>query len=364
MSHEYDVIIAGASFAGLAVAAQLRGRRMLVLDHQPIGAGQTSACGVPVATLKALNLEDAILQIHHALILHTPDRSFVYPVPHYPYCTFDYEKLCRLLWERATADFVEAPALGVEGHQVRTSKGEYTGRVIVDASGWRAVLASSLRADWARGQAVNFGLESTVPYADEGLHFAYDPKRLGRLSIAWIFPINGASRIGIGRYEGETQGTLRLLDLYLADLGQARRRVHGGYFTYRLRDPILEHLFLVGDAAGQCLPLTGEGIRPALYFGTQLGRLLRQHLEGKLSLEQTQKSYRRLVLRYKKAYDLLYRLQRLLPRLPLPVLQTLMDLGTRPGIYRRTLRRYFAAFALDDGGQSQSPALTLGESTA
>ncbi len=364
MTYAYDVIIAGASFAGLAVAAHLRGRRVLVIDHQPIGAGQTSACGVPLATLKALNLEDAVLQIHDALILHTPERSFVYPVPQYPYCTFDYEKLCRLLWERATADFVEAPALGVQGQRVRTPKGEYEGRVIVDASGWRAVLASSLRPDWVQGQAVNFGLESTVPYADEGLHFTYDPKLLGRLSIAWIFPINGASRIGIGRYEGETQGTLRLLDLYLADLGQARRKVHGGYFTYRLRDPVLEHLFLVGDAAGQCLPLTGEGIRPALYFGTQLGRLLRRHLEGELSLDQTRERYRRLVLRYKKAYDLLYRLQRLLPRLPLSVLQIFMALGTRPSVYRRTLRRYFAAFALDDGEQPQSPAFTLGESTA
>ena len=361
MTYEYDVIIAGASFAGLAVAAQLQETRVLVIDRQPIGAGQTSACGVPLATLKALNLEDAVLQVHDALILHTPARSFVYPVSQYPYCTFDYEKLCRLLWERATADFVEAPALGVEGHRVHTSNGAYTGRIIVDASGWRAVLASSLRPDWVQGQAVNFGLESTVPYADEGLHFTYDPKRLGRLTIAWIFPINGASRIGIGRYEGETRGTLHLLDVYLADLGQVRGRVHGGYFTYRLRDPVLEHLFLVGDAAGQCLPLTGEGIRPALYFGTQLGRLLRQHLEGRLSLEQVRERYRRLVLRYKKAYDLLYRLQRLLPRLPLSLLQVVMALGTRPRVYRRTLHRYFAAFALGDRGQPPSPALSPGE---
>lgn len=43
MRGDYDVIVVGASFAGLAVASRLRGR-MLLVDHQEIGAGQTSAC--------------------------------------------------------------------------------------------------------------------------------------------------------------------------------------------------------------------------------------------------------------------------------------------------------------------------------
>ncbi|NIW91899.1 MAG: hypothetical protein GWN20_03100 [Phycisphaerae bacterium] len=42
---DYDVIIAGASFAGLAVANQLSGHKVLLIDRKPNGAGQTSACG-------------------------------------------------------------------------------------------------------------------------------------------------------------------------------------------------------------------------------------------------------------------------------------------------------------------------------
>jgi len=52
----YDVVTAGASFAGLAVAAQLRGKRVLLLDRKPIGTGQTSACGTLVCTVRALGL--------------------------------------------------------------------------------------------------------------------------------------------------------------------------------------------------------------------------------------------------------------------------------------------------------------------
>lgn len=173
----YDVVIAGASFAGLAVAAQLRGKRMLLMDRKPVGTGQTSACETLVCTLRALGLEDAILQVHHRQVVHTPGRTFVYPVAE-PFCTFDYALLCRLLWEQGDAEFVLAAALGLEGDQVRMSRGTFRGDVIVDASGWRAALGSRLRPDLVRRDRLNFGLETTRAYQDDGLHFWYDPRGL------------------------------------------------------------------------------------------------------------------------------------------------------------------------------------------
>ena len=71
----YDVVIAGASFAGLATALQLRGR-VLVLDHQPVGAGQTSACGTTLSALTALGAGHTVQQVHQDLVLHlTPGRG-------------------------------------------------------------------------------------------------------------------------------------------------------------------------------------------------------------------------------------------------------------------------------------------------
>lgn len=107
----YDMIIAGASFAGLVVAAQLRGKRVLLLDNNPVGTGQTSAWGTLVVTLRALGLEAAILQVHDRLVFHTPGRTFVYPVAE-PFCTFDYAALCRLLRARGDAEFRQAAAFG------------------------------------------------------------------------------------------------------------------------------------------------------------------------------------------------------------------------------------------------------------
>ena len=58
LSGDYDVLIAGASFAGLAVARELRatGARVLVLDRYEIGERQTSACAAPTAWLDNLGL--------------------------------------------------------------------------------------------------------------------------------------------------------------------------------------------------------------------------------------------------------------------------------------------------------------------
>jgi flavin-dependent dehydrogenase len=343
----YDTIIVGASFAGLAVANQLRGHRVLLIDRKPIGTGQTSACGTLVCILRALGLDDAILQIHDRLVIHTPGRTFVYPVAE-PFCTFDYALLCRLLWEQGDAEFVLAAALGLEGDQVRTSRGTFRGNVIVDASGWRAVLGSHLRPDLVRRDRLNFGLETTAAYQDDGLHFWYDPRRLLPMGITWAFPVGEFSRVGIGSYRGDTRLSPGL-DRFLADLDLRRDGLHGGYFPHTLREPLslAESVLLVGDAAGQCLGLTGEGIRPALFFGTHLGHLLRRVLDGQMDLEEAWRAYRRLVAAHKPGYGLLCLAQRVVPRLPLLLVQGLMAFVNRPAVLRLVLALYVGAFWLE-----------------
>src|ERR671925_78936 len=70
----FDVLICGASFAGLAVARELRaaGARVLVLDRYEIGERQTSACAAPTEWLRNLGLEPAIRQTFDSLLVHTP----------------------------------------------------------------------------------------------------------------------------------------------------------------------------------------------------------------------------------------------------------------------------------------------------
>ena len=93
-AREYDAIIVGASFAGLAVARQLRGD-VLLLDRNEAGAVQTSACGTPLWIAQAFGVEESVLAVHDSLILKTPARTIVYDISDAPFCTFDYKKFCR-----------------------------------------------------------------------------------------------------------------------------------------------------------------------------------------------------------------------------------------------------------------------------
>ena len=62
--HEYDAVIVGASFGGLAAASQLQGAgRVLLADREPPGTGETSACGTLLAVLERLDALDALEQI-------------------------------------------------------------------------------------------------------------------------------------------------------------------------------------------------------------------------------------------------------------------------------------------------------------
>src|SRR4051812_15120317 len=167
-----DVLICGASFAGLTVARELRasGARVLVLDRYEIGERQTSACAAPTEWLRNLGLEASIRQTFASLLVHTPAVARArWPLP-FTFSTFDYPHLCALLWEQSgdaefeTAKVVsrsrnvagsgaggERPASGAsparraEGvadgeMSVITDRGDVTAPLIVDALGWRRVL--------------------------------------------------------------------------------------------------------------------------------------------------------------------------------------------------------------------------------
>src|SRR5437867_7089532 len=80
---DYDVVVCGASFAGLATARELAGTqlregrpaRVLLVDRYEIGERQTSACAAPTAWLEVLGLEPSIRQTFRTLVLHTPHTT-------------------------------------------------------------------------------------------------------------------------------------------------------------------------------------------------------------------------------------------------------------------------------------------------
>ena len=83
LSGEYDVLVCGASFAGLTVARELdgSGARVLVVDRYEVGERQTSACGIPTEWLRAMGLMGSHRQTFGRLVVHTPFGTSVLELP-------------------------------------------------------------------------------------------------------------------------------------------------------------------------------------------------------------------------------------------------------------------------------------------
>ena len=299
-AREYDAIVVGASFAGLAVARELRGE-VLLLDRNEVGAVQTSACGTPLWVPEALGVAASVLQVHDRLVIRTPTRTVRYDLSAVPFCTFDYRAFCEGLLAQCRVRFLRTSVSGIQDGAVVTAEGRFTAPVIVDCSGWRRALTGGEAGEPARHHS--FGLETRTSLRDEGLTFLLD-RRLIPQGLGWIFPVGSGSLIGLGSYAGRSK-LKPALERFLRDQGTAAGSYHGTYFPNRLLRPTTGGVFAVGDAAGQCLPLTAEGIRPALYFGGECGRIVQRVLDGALTLEAGLEIYRRVVARYRRPYRML-----------------------------------------------------------
>ena len=305
---EFDVIIIGASFAGLSVASKLKGN-VLLIDKFNIGDFQVSACGAPNDIVKEIGCEDSILQVSNIFSFHVNKKRVDFYLER-PYCTFDFKKFCKILSSRTNALFKIANVKRVEKKDyfiVDTNDGIFTSKILVDASGWKASAAKGLKPDYVHSDMLSFGIETEVPYKDKVFRFFYEPDFI-KDGISWIFPCGDFSRFGVASYTGARRLNEKL-DSFLSRYDLKCAEIHGGFFCYCLKEPVVQEIFVVGCAQGQTLPLTGEGIRRSIFYGRRLGAIIQKILDNEISFEKGVNEYTQLALNCSKEYLFLLRLQ-------------------------------------------------------
>jgi flavin-dependent dehydrogenase len=316
LQRDCDVLICGASFAGLAVARGLSGTgaRVLVIDRYEIGERQTSACGIPTGWLEALDLRGSLRQTFDELVVHTPWTTARWQLP-WTFSTFDYRELCALLWGQAHSsdtEFETATVTGRDRSTVHTDRGDLTAPLIVDALGWRRLLSDepAIQPPNAR---LSRGLEVHPHGAGEELELWID-KRYVRAGYSWSFPACEEMRVGVGSFwpsHHVKEPTVRLA----ADLGLPAEGYQGNWIPHQLRPAVEDGVFFVGDSAGHCLPLTAEGIRTALYFGLACGRELTPVLAGHSTREDALRRYGDFSHAHERKFRWLLNTQRAVGRL-------------------------------------------------
>jgi flavin-dependent dehydrogenase len=333
LSGDWDVLICGASFAGLAVARELRGSgaRVLIVDRYEVGERQTSACAAPTQWLANLGLEASIRQTFGDLVIHTPSRTFRWHLP-WTFSTFDYRELCGLLRAQGDAEFetakvdgrasATATGVGAGGRDpitVHTDRGDLRAPLVVDALGWRRVLSRAQPAIQPPEARLSRGLEVHPRGSGADLELWLDPGYV-RAGYSWSFPARDELRVGVGSFDPRDhvkEPTVRLA----GDLQLPAVRYQGNWIPHQMRRPVEDGVFFAGDSAGHCFPTTAEGIRTALYFGLACGRELRAVLAGRRTRAEALARYAAFCDGHRRPFAWLLRVQHLVSRVnPTPLM--------------------------------------------
>ncbi|WP_445150022.1 NAD(P)/FAD-dependent oxidoreductase [Baekduia sp. Peel2402] len=365
---DYDVVICGASFAGLAVARELAGSsaNVLVIDRYEIGERQTSACAAPTEWLTNLGLGESIRQTFRDLVVHRPSgKAYRWTLP-WTFSTFDYRQLCELLaaqgdftFETAKVDGITRGAGGI-AHTIHTDRGDLRTPLVVDALGWRRVLSEKPDAIQPPNARLSRGLEVHPPATGEDLELWLDPKYIGP-GYSWAFPAGDELRTGVGSFDPHLhvkEPTVQLAN----DLGIGTEGGYqGNWIPHRIRPATGDGIFFAGDSAGHCLPTTAEGIRTALYFGLACGRELRQVIEGRQTREQALARYGSFSDDHRWAFDWLWRVQSIVSGInKYPAMDTALEIMTRPKLIGWAFRHYLdiapPSFALQGARPFTRPA--------
>jgi flavin-dependent dehydrogenase len=325
---EWDVVICGASFAGLTVARELAGAgaRVLVLDRYEIGERQTSACGAPTEWLENLGLAPSIRQTFNELDFHTPYTDQVMRLP-WSFSVFDYPQLCQLLWEQAgDAVFETAKVVGIVGErpapgtnpspdhvfEIETDRGNVRAPLVVDCLGWRRVLGAG--GYQPPDGPLSRGLE-VHPAGKSDRMELWIERGVVPAGYGWSFPAGDELRVGVGSFDPYfhvKQPTVELAErLDLPPDGY-----QGNWIPHRIREATEGGVFFCGDSAGHCLPLTAEGIRTAFYFSIAAGRELRSVVEGRTNRVAALEAYAEFNAAHRWKFEWMLRVQKLIPKVP------------------------------------------------
>ena len=319
----HDVLICGASFAGLVVARELAGSGadVLIVDRYEIGERQTSACGIPTGWLAKLGLMEAERQRFDSLVIHTPHGDSRYRLP-WTFSTFDYRQLCELLWEGCDARFETAK---VEGLVNGAANGSDAIGVETDRGAGHAPRSSSTPSAgagcWPGRRATSRPMRRSRAGSRCTRKVAPSTSRSGSTAAtcrpATAGPSRRARRRGSGSVPSIPSSTCARRPSCWPRTWSAT-----GSATRATGSPTScapatgRGVFFVGDSAGHCLPLTAEGIRTALYFGMALGRELRGVVDGRQSREAAAANYAAFNDSHEWKFRWMLRMQKLVPRIP------------------------------------------------
>jgi len=294
MARNYDLVVIGSGFAGLAAAraAATRGVKTLVMDCKPEAGSRLHTTALLVKEVADLwDVPRDLTRKIHGVRLYGPSlRSIDLVRPGYHFLATDAPELLRW-WARearlagACVRF-DSPYRGARraDGSIHIEDYDIRARYLLGADGPRSRVAEHFGLGANRRFLVGVeaeyeGVEGVDP---DHLHVFLD-SRIAPGYIAWVVPGVHHTQVGLAVHRGRK-----------ADLSALVAKV-GRLFSFKNAKVVAQRgglipiggpvsplggpgVMLIGDAAGMVSPLTGGGIHTALHLGRLAGLAITDHL--------------------------------------------------------------------------------------
>ncbi len=307
-----DLLVVGASFAGLACAraAALAGLRVTVLEKKQAAGDKLHTTGIIVKD--AIDGIDWLRDVPPALVrnvegvrLYAPNmRSVDLRAPGYYFWATDAPALLDWMVDQVRALgvdvrtgtlFESASRQGTEWVVPLPGGEVLQAKYLVGADGPNSRVARAL--ELSRNTQFLFGVEHEYKGAviEPGFLHCFIDRRLAPGYIGWALDGVGVAQVGLARRlpssassAGSRQVKLEPLLQKISGVfdaqGQAPASIRAGMIPCGGVLPLVscEGALLVGDAAGMVSPVTAGGIHTALRHGEQAGRAVAVFLAGQM----------------------------------------------------------------------------------
>ena len=294
----FDIAIIGAGPAGTyaAYAAAKAGLRAVVLEeHENIG--EPVHCGECLSLLAAQRLglaipDEAISSKARGIRVVWPDRSYSYiEEPGFSLEKEKFEQFLGKLGTDAGATYKMKhrvtslargdgrqpeggasggkPGAGESGWQISTTQGEFSAKLIIDASGVAGVSSKLLNLNAPPKTVVGLQYELAPIESDGFIDFFLWP-RLSPHGYLWIIPKKNG-RANVGLVTNDAPATRKYLEQFIDEYGLKEKKTvgkmaFGGQIpaSGAVQNTYSDGILLVGDAAGFTSPMFEGGTSLAM----------------------------------------------------------------------------------------------------
>lgn len=295
----FDVIIAGASFSGIACAKRLasQGLSVAVLEKKKSVRDNIHTTGILVnEAADLLDLPTSLYkEIREVRLYSSSLNYFEVTSKDYIFLATDMPALMEHLVQEAMAlgvsFFMSTPfthAAHSDGY-ITVNDGAFQCRFLVGADGAKSKVADAFNLGKNRKFLIGTEFEyAHVEMDNPNAFYCFLSRRFAPGYIGWVVPGPKVTQIGIAQtYQHKKQsrpdieGFISFIQDQIkvspADIVEKRGGLIpvGGVVNPFYRGNVV----LVGDAAGIVSPLTAGGIHTAIFYGARLGELIGEYLK-------------------------------------------------------------------------------------